>query len=375
MRSNMRISLQVGALVEALDHIARAVDAKQARKFPVLSNTLIEAGTETILTATNLDLRASAACEAGIDEPGRVVIDAVRLQKLVAGFARDARVVIAADGGPTARVASNRSRYQFAVLDVRDFPPPFAAGDDAFEIELSSAEVAHLFATTAFASSTEATRYYLNGGYLHSLSDQMVVTCTDGYALAKASLPISRSFPGIIIPNRTVGEMLRMAKGPVRLRLDSKVIEVRAGNRVIWSKLIDASYVDYARIIPVGSSNTAELSRTALAAALGRLEAVGSGGSRAGIIWGGGGCVSLCLPECDGAAQDEVDATTTGEMQIALSIERFLRLLNEIKGDRVKLDAESPHQPILVTVPDAKENFMSMLCPMTWIRPPVAAAA
>src|SRR5262249_17046547 len=105
---------------------------------------------------------------------------------------------------------------------------------------------------------------------------------------------------------------------------------------------------------------------------------VGSGGnSRAGIVWGGGSaCVSLCLPECDGAAQDEVDAVITGELQIAVSIDRFLKLLNEIRcGDRVKLDAASPHQPMLVTVPDGEKNFMSLIMPMTWVHPVAAAAA
>ena len=228
----MKITIQAGALVEALDHVDRSIDAKQARKFPVLGGVMIEAGnTETTLTGTNLDLRASAACAADIDEPGCVAIDAMRLQKLATGFSRDAKVVIATDGGPAARVSSGRGRYQFALLDVRDFPPLFAAGDDAQEIELSSAEVAHLFATTAFAASEEKTRHYLNGSYLHSLADQMAVTCTDGFSLAKASLPIPRRFSGIIIPNRTIGELLRMAKGSVRLRFDSKVIEIKAEDR------------------------------------------------------------------------------------------------------------------------------------------------
>jgi DNA polymerase-3 subunit beta len=255
---------------------------------------------------------------ARIDESGCIAIDAERPAKLAAGFGKDTKLTISADDAPTARVSGGRSRYQFPLLRPQDFPPQFAAGDDAQEIDLSSAEVAHLFGATSFASSTERTRHYLNGSYLHSLADQMVVTCTDGYALAKASLPISRSFPGIIVPNKTVDELLRMAKGSLSLRFDDRVIEIKAENKVFRSKLVDATYVDYARVIPAGSGNTAELSRAALIAALGRLEAVGSGSSRVGIIWGGGNSfISLCLPECDGVAQDEVDAVTAGEMRIA----------------------------------------------------------
>jgi DNA polymerase-3 subunit beta len=225
------------------------------------------------------------------------------------------------------------------------------------------------FGTTQFAISNDETRYYLNGSYLHAIDDHLIVTATDGFALAKAAMPGSFAFPGIIVPGKTVQEFLRLAKAPVTLRFDDKIIEIQAENRTLRSKLIGGTFPDYARVVPEPSTNSAEVDRGALIAALERLAAVADNQNRAGLIWGAGNnIIALCLAEQNDVATDEVEATTSGELRIAVSIPRFLKLLSEIKSDRVRLDASGGCYPLRVTIPNNNGSFLSVLMPMAWLK-------
>jgi DNA polymerase-3 subunit beta len=372
----MKIAIQAGALVEALDHVNRAIDAKEARKFPVLGSVLIEVNAGAItLTATNLNRIAIAATPADIQESSAAVVDLERLGRLAGGFSTDAKLIISSDGG-VAKISSGRARYQFSLLPIGDFPhrfvPGAAPGDEVHEIKLEPDEVANLFGATAFAISNEQTRHYLCGAYLHTIADQLIITATDGFVLAKASMSHRIKFPGVIIPRLVVEELVRMAKSPVVLRFDTKIIEIKAsGNRILRSKMVDGTFPAYQRVIPAPSGNTAELNRGSLVAGLERLAAVAGPGGRAGLTWNGNGSVSLCLPD-DDAANDEIEAVTGGALRIAVSAARFLELLEKTKGDRVRLDAQSGFCPMLITIP-GDESFLAVTMPMTWARPHASA--
>src|SRR5262249_2523590 len=157
------------------------------------------------------------------------------------------------------------------------------------------------------------------GAYLHTIADQLIITATDGFVLAKASMSHPIKFPGVIVPRLVVEELVRMAKSSVVLRFDSKIIEIRASeNRILRSKMVDGTFPASQRVIPAPSGNTAELNRGSLVAGLERLAAIAGPGGRAGLTWNGNGSVSLCLPD-DDAANDEIEAVTGGALRIAVS--------------------------------------------------------
>jgi DNA polymerase-3 subunit beta len=144
----------------------------------------------------------------------------------------------------------------------------------------------------------------------------LAVCATDGFALALASIACPQKVPkGVIVPLKTINELARV-KAPVVLRFDDRVFEFRTKDHVFTSKLIGATYPDYARVIPPTSGNTAELDRAALVAGLERLSAVAKADGRIGVAWNGDGGVALCIPETDNA-EDVIEATTTGQLQIA----------------------------------------------------------
>jgi DNA polymerase-3 subunit beta len=195
---------QVGGFRSALASVNRAIDAKQAQKFLILGNVLVETQGDSavVLTCTDLDRRATETVPATVTEPGAIAIDATRLLKLVTALPdTQALTIVAGDDSPIAKVSSGRSRYQFERLNVLDFPQRFEPGADATRIELTQDQNAHLVAKTRFAISQEETRFYLCGGFIHTLAgDRLAVCATDGFALALASIACPHKVPkGVMV--------------------------------------------------------------------------------------------------------------------------------------------------------------------------------
>ena len=116
---------------------------------------------------------------------------------------------------------------------------------------------------TQFAISTEETRYYLNGIYLHTATagkaDTLRAVATDGHRLAQYEIPLpsgAKGMPGVIVPRKTVGEVQRLIEdsdAEIAIELSQAKIRFTIGDVTLTSKLIDGTFPDYARVIPVGN--------------------------------------------------------------------------------------------------------------------------
>ena len=113
-------------------------------------------------------------------------------------------------------IRAGRSRFTLQTLPESDFPD-LAAGDMTHTFTLPAADLKRLIDKTQFAISTEETRYYLNGIYLHAAGTGKTATlravATDGHRLAQCELPLpagAAGMPGIIVPRKTVGEVQRL---------------------------------------------------------------------------------------------------------------------------------------------------------------------
>ena len=357
----MQLELTSDALTKALAFVSRSIEPRKVSGIPALGAVVITAAdTTATFTVDTVDIAATAVIEiAEVREPGRVAVPAKQLARLVGNFAKKAPVTIATTG-QAAAVASGRSRYRLPVIPLEGLPQPFAPGKGAAEVELDKDTAAHLFKTWFAVAPESDPRGYMTGVFLHRVGDELIAVATDGHTLAKASTPHAVDFPNIIIPARTVNEIVRLGDD-VRLRCDAKVLEVRAANRTLCSKLIDATYPSYQRAIPVGG-NWVDIDRAALIAGLERLAAVTVPSAPAGICWDSDG-VMLSLPREQDTADDWIAATAAGACHTAVSIAKMLKLLDVLDADLVRLDAASDNVPLRVSIP-GQEDVLVVLMPI-----------
>ena len=185
---------------------------------------------------------------------------------------------------------SGQSRFQLQTLAPEDFPD-LAAGEFATRSRLPPQDLKRLIDKTRFAISTEETRYYLNGIYLHAAQrgkeQTLRAVATDGHRLAQAELPAPKGaegMPGIILPRKTVHELHRLIEDSgdtVRVGVSPAKARFEIGTITLTSKLIDGTFPDYGRVIPKANDKKLKVSNAEFMSAVDRVSTIASERGRA----------------------------------------------------------------------------------------------
>lgn len=368
----MKFSIERSALVRTLAHVQSVVERRNT--IPILSNVRMEGEDSRLrLTATDMDLELVEAVAAAIEAEGAVTVPAHTLYDIARKLPEGADVAFDASGGAdSVHVRSGRSRFTLPCLPITDFPV-MAGGDLPCRFTIAAGELRNLIDRTRFAISTEETRYYLNGIYLHRAETEgaavLRAVATDGHRLAMVDVPPPEgveSLPGVIVPRKTVNEVRRLideTAGDIECAVSETKIRFAFGETVLTSKLIDGSFPDYQRVIPTGNDKTLEVKCKEFTEAIDRVSAISSEKSRAVKLSADDGVlvVSASSPEY-GQATEEVEVRYDGaRLDIGFNSRYLLDITQQLGGEHARLtlaDASSP--TILHDVGDASALYVLM---------------
>ena len=187
----MKVTVERAQLLKSLGHVHRVVERRNT--IPILGNVLIRAENAKLsLKATDLDLEVTETLAAETGTGGSTTVPAHMFYDIVRKLPDGAQIVLEADGDRSVlAIRAGRSRFTLQTLPESDFPD-LAAGDMTHSFALAAADVKRLIDRTQFAISTEETRYYLNGIYLHSAGSAKAATLARGgdrWASAGADRP------------------------------------------------------------------------------------------------------------------------------------------------------------------------------------------
>jgi DNA polymerase-3 subunit beta len=258
---------------------------------PILANVLIAVRDGKLtLTATDMEIAVLEDVPASTTRNGECTAPAATLYEIVRKLPEGADVELDHSGGD-AQLALRAGRYStsLVVLPVEDFPS-MTAGALPHKFSLSAQQIRGLIDRTRFAISTEETRYYLNGIYLHSVESDGVkvlrAVATDGHRLARVEEPLPEgagSMPGVIIPRKAVNELRKLldeVSGNVEIALSDTRIQFRMDNVQLTSKLIDGTFPEYERVIPRNNDKVLKVDKKDFADAVARVAAISSERSR-----------------------------------------------------------------------------------------------
>src|SRR5262245_19135038 len=225
----MKINVERGAFLKALGHIQSVVERRNT--IPILSNVLIEAAKGRLkLTATDLDIEIIESIPADVLRNGASTAPAHMLYDIVRKMPEGSQVqaeLVAGDSGRLL-VSAGAIRFELACLPKEDFPQ-MSAGSLPHRFNLDATDLIKLIEKMRFAISTEETRFYLNGIYLHALKDgkasRLRAVATDGHRLARHEIDLpdgANDIPGVIVPRKTVADLRRLledAEGSIEISL------------------------------------------------------------------------------------------------------------------------------------------------------------
>lgn len=370
----MRVILERSNLLKSLGHVHRVVERRNT--IPILSNVLLTTeGSSLELKATDLDLEMTEAVPASVEQGGGTTVPAHLLYDIVRKLPDGAEVMLKTDdSGNSMSVIAGRSTFRLQCLPQADFPE-LSAGNFSHAFQVQSDLVKLLIDKTQFAISTEETRYYLNGIFLHTVEANgklmLRAVATDGHRLARAEIEApagSEGMPGIIIPRKTVGELQKLLDEPdvaVSVQLSDTKIRFEIGSVVLTSKLIDGTFPDYQRVIPTTNDKELVVDRASFAAAVDRVSTVSTERGRAVKLSISNGQVTLTVNNPDsGSATDELPAFYEAEpIDIGFNARYLLDVAAQLSGENARFLFADVGSPTLIQDP-ADERVLYVLMPM-----------
>ena len=279
----MKFKADRATLMKSLAHVQNVVEKRNT--IPILANVLLAVrdGKLTI-AATDLEIALVEEVVAQTMRDGAVTVPAATLYEIVRRQPDNVEIELDHPGGD-APLALRAGRYATSLvgLSVDEFPK-LDAGKLSHEFVLSAQELRGLIDRTRFAISTEETRYYLNGIFLHAAESEagpvLRAVATDGHRLARVEEPLpagAKGMPGVIIPRKTVTE-LRKLLDEISTEADVALSETRIqftiGTMRLTSKLIDGTFPDYDRVIPRGNDKILRVEKKDFNDAVGRVSAI-----------------------------------------------------------------------------------------------------
>jgi DNA polymerase-3 subunit beta len=367
----MKATIERATLLKSLGHVQSVVERRNT--IPILSNVLIEATADGLrLMATDLDLQIVETIAAQVETPGATTVSAHTLFDIARKLPEGSQVSIAASDGKM-QIVAGRARFNLQTLPREDFPV-IAEGELPTRFDLPAETLKQIIDKTRFAISTEETRYYLNGIFLHVSDDATPVlkaAATDGHRLARVTVPRPEGadgMPDVIIPRKCVGELRKLldeVDGSVDVSLSPTKIRFGMGTAILTSKLIDGTFPDYSRVIPTANDKLLKIDPRSFEEGVDRVATIASEKTRAVKMSLDRDKITLSVtsPE-NGTAAEEVPGDYTAlPFDIGFNARYLLDILGQIDGDLCEVHLADAAAPTLIREND-KAPALYVLMPM-----------
>jgi len=356
--ATLKATVERDAAVAAIARVQSVVASRTT--IPILQDLLVEVGEGEIrLSGTDMDMEARAAFPAEVESPGILTASATRLHDIFRNLPAGGQVSLIQQAAPARlTVRCGRSRYQVPTNDPAAFPH-LDKGGAGSEAQIEARVLAKMLDKVGPSMSSDETRYYLCGLYLHVLDGQLVAVATDGARLARLVAPCPDGWvdaPGVILPRKAVGEIRRALGdmgGPVDIWTDGRLFRLRTAAVEIITKLIDGSYPDYGRVIPRDNPWRLECDQTDLATGLKRVVLVTTDKVRAVRLDLASGQAVLTARDGNGGdAEETLEVEYNGEAQaIGFNGTLLREIVGVIGGERVVMELGGANDPLKILDP------------------------
>ena len=248
----MKLTIEKNVLLEALQNVQSIVGLRSP--LPILSNVLLKAEGDSIsLTTTDMEVCVKTVASAEITEAGGTTLPARRFfsicRELPAG-----QVEIEVDAKDVATIRSGPSFFKLVGLVEEDFPP-LPEFEESAVYSIDQNVFKEMLQKVVYASSTDETRYILNGSLLSFKDEKLTVVSTDGRRLALVEQEVEfseDSQANFVVPTKTLNELIKMlgSEGVLKIRVSDTQVAFDFDHILIISKLIEGTYPNFQQVIP-----------------------------------------------------------------------------------------------------------------------------
>jgi len=366
----MKLAVTKDQLINGLQAVQNVVSTRST--LPVLSNILLRAAENRLeLTATDLDVSVTCNVEAVVARPGSFTIPAKRFFGIVRELT-GSEIELDVDDRNFCSINCGASYFKMMGLPAEEFPN-LQAFTEKSRLLLPQDKVRTMLRRTAFAVSTDETRYVLNGIYFSVRDHKMTMVATDGRRLALADedvdIPAETALE-FIVPNKALVELGRLlqTKGEVELccgenQVSFQLRDERGFSVLLTSKLVEGNYPNYRQVIPSEAAERVTLVREEFLQALRRAEIMTSDKSNSVKLTFTRNNLAITANTPDiGEARESIAINYKGrDVSIAFNPIYLMDPLKAVETDEVFFDLTDELSPGVVKI---NGPFLYVIMPM-----------
>jgi len=364
----MKFKVDKKDFLKVLQRIQGIVEKRNS--MPILSNILIEATKDKVnIVSTDLEIFIKDSSAAQVETEGSITVNARKFYEIIKELP-DETVVVSLGDANKVSVKGGRARFKIPGLEAKEFPSfPFLDENNLIEIEIDNLK--EMIDKTLFATSTDETRYNINGVLFVKAGNKLKMVATDGHRLALIEgegEEISGLEKGVILPRKGITEirkLLEEKEDPLFIGFTAKNITIKKGTVVMNIRLIEGEFPDYNQVIPKDTDKEIIVNREALLASLKRVSILSAEKIKGVkfVISKGRLVLSSSTPE-NGDATEEVDIDYNGEgLEIAFNARYFMDVLEILDTDQVSFGVKEQLNPGVLKMP-GNESFTYVIMPM-----------
>lgn len=347
---------------------------------------LIEAKMPDICVLTTFDMEKGMRITTNVEviEEGSYIINAQKFNQTLKVMDSDT-LTLSVDEKCHAVIEYGKSVHQMNALPGTDYPTiPNLESVNNFVI--SQGVIKEMLSKVDFAMGVNDQRTVLNGCYCLVEDGQFLMVTCDSFRLAKCRkyLDIENTGTGVvkqlahafIIPNKTVGELLRLLDSDEDKKMKVYVTHrhtiFHLENMIFFSRVVDGYYIDYERVLAKDHKIFVECNREKLLSALERACLITEeriiGAVRANVKLDiSDGVLKILANSSAGSTYDEIEVEHEGEnIFIAFNNKYLIDCVSACGGENIRIALTSEHSSINV-VPVEKDETVDeeyMLLPV-----------
>ena len=362
-------------VLAALQAVSGIVERRHT--LPILANVLLrKQGKQVELTTSDLEIQVRTTVEFDGDEGDfSTTIGARKLIDILRSMPSDQTVSLTSNQNKMT-LQGGKSRFTLQTLPADDFPLVQEAADFGPAFSVPQKTLKGLINQVHFAMAVHDIRYYLNGILFVAEGKTLTLVATDGHRLALAQAETDTEMPKqeVILPRKTVLELMRLLKDGGKGDDESAPIEMRfAGNQAKFSfsgmefvtKLVEGKFPDYNRVIPKNHRFHVILGRTTLLAALQRAAILTSEKFKAVRLSFEPGLLSIASSNAEQEeAKEEIEIDYGGDqIETGFNVTYLMDVLSNMSQDMVRVDLNDSSSSALLSIPE-HTGFKYVVMPM-----------
>lgn len=365
----MDIIAQRENLLKPLQAVSGVVEKKQT--LPILSNVLLKIKeNQLLLIGTDLEIELIGFVPLqSMNVEGSTTVSARKLCDIVRTLPEgvDIRLTLEKDN---LVVRAGEGSFRLNTLPPQDFPN-LDETEYPISFTLRQNQLKDLFAKTYFAMGQQDVRHYLNGAYLDISNCSIKCVAADGHRLALTSVQdesIGSASARLILPRKSVLELIRLLNNEgdqdAAIRAGEGRFQVVTKDYIFTTKLINAQYPDYNRLIPAGTS-VAVTERDALKQALTRTSILSNEKFRGVRFQLEPTTLHISANNSDQEhAEEALPLTYNGnKMEIGFNVAYLLDVVSSISSKFIHFSLTDPNNGVLIK-PEEDEDSLYVVMPM-----------